>query len=200
MNKAEILFQSDEKNHNGDSFFTVKRAREYYIYGERVGQDSIFFVLLDRNTNKYALISEAKPPLDERENTKVMLTTAFGGSIDMDDKTPKEICQIEVLEESGFEVPMDRITYVGKTLASSQMSQMALGFLVDVTGINKTQKAEYEVGISDGQAAKDPDEFSRNSVIWMSSSELIENSDWKSIFIYTKTISSVKNITDMEDF
>ena len=183
MNKAEILFQSDEKNHNGDSFFTVKRAREYYIYGERVGQDSIFFVLLDRNTNKYALISESKPPLDERENTKVMLTTAFGGSIDMKNKTPKEICQIEVLEESGFNVPMDNIHYMNSTLVSTQMSQMALGFLVDVTDIRKTQKAEYEQDVSDTQTIKDPDEFSRNSVKWLTRDEVIQNGDWKSIYI-----------------
>ena len=191
MNKAEIMYESKGKTLNGKPFMSVKKARFYYEYAERGGQDSIFFILYDKNIRRYALIRESKPPMDERENKKVMMTTAFGGSIDMDEKSPKEICQIEVLEESGYEVPLDRIKYIGKTLVSSQMSQMALGFLVDVTGINKTQKAEYEVGISEGQEAKDPDEFSRNSVIWMTSSELIENSDWKSIFIYTKTPAEV---------
>jgi hypothetical protein len=185
---SKTLWESEGKTPNGKPFFAVKQARNYYFYGERGGIDSIFFILYDKHDEIWALIEESKPPRDEQENSKVMMTTAFGGSIDMDGKNPKEICQIEVLEESGYNVPMDRITYMGETLVSTQMSQMAKGYFVDVTDISKTQKAEYEIDVSESQNIKDPDEFSRNSVKWLSTSEVIENSDWKSIFIVTKAI------------
>jgi len=186
MNEPKIMWESQSKTPNGKPFMTIKKARDYYFYAERGGVDSIFFILFDKNKNQYALINESKPPMDERMDSKVMMLTAFGGSIDMPGKTKKEICQIEVLEESGYEVPMDRITYIGKSLVSTQMSQIAYGYLVDVTNIKKTHQAEYEMSISESQAAKDPDEFSKNKIIWMTPEELIENSDWKSIFIFAK--------------
>lgn len=191
-NTPETMYESKGKTPNGKPFMSVKRARGYYEYAERGGQDSIFFILYDKKNDKWALINEAKPPLDERQNTKVMMKTAFGGSIDMDNKTPQEICQVEVLEEAGYDVSLDNITFVGKTLVSSQMSQMALGYFVEVTGIEKTHKAEYELDVSETQHLKDPDEFSRNSVFWMTPEELVENSDWKSIFIMTQ--SAYKNL------
>jgi hypothetical protein len=190
-NTSEIMYESNGKTPNGKPFLTVKKARGYYEYSERGGQDSIFFVLYDRDTQKWALINESKPPMDEREGKRVQMTTAFGGSIDMNDYTPQEICQVEVLEEAGYEVPLERIMYVGKTLVSSQMSQIAYGYLVDVTGIEKTHKTEFEHDVTPEQAAKDATEFSRNSVVWMSDNELIENSDWKSIFIFTKSLASI---------
>ena len=188
-NKAEILWESKGKTPNGKPFFTVKQARDYYVYGERGGQDSIFFVLYDRDTQKWALINESKPPMDERENKRVQMTTAFGGSIDMDGYTPQEICQIEVLEEAGYVVPLDKCVFIGETLVSTQMSQIAKGYFVDISGIEKTHKAEYEVNVSPEQKEKDATEFSSNSVVWMTDNELIANSDWKSMFIMMKALT-----------
>jgi len=188
-NKATIKYESKGKTPAGDPFMSVKVARGYYEYAERGGQDSIFFILMDRNyegnrETKYCLINESKPPMDERFNREVRMTTAFGGSVDMDCPL-KEICQIEVKEESGYEVPMDRIDHVGETMVSTQMSQLANGYLVDVTGIEKTCKAEYESKPSN--ALSDPSEFSGNSVIWMTEEEVLANGDWKSIYIIAKT-------------
>jgi hypothetical protein len=187
----EIMYESNGKTPNGKPFLTVKKARNYYEYSERGGQDSIFFVLYDRDTQKWALINESKPPMDEREGKRVHMTTAFGGSIDMDGHTPQEICQIEVLEEAGYVVSLEDIIFVGKTLVSTQMSQIAYGYFVDVTGIKKTHKTEFEVNVSTDQKEKDATEFSENSVIWMTDNELIGNSDWKSIFIFTKMLSDL---------
>ena len=185
---SEIMYESKGKAPNGEPFLTVKKARGYYEYSERPGKDSITFILYDEDTNQFGLIYESKPPMDERMGEKVMMTTAFGGSIDME-HTYQEICKIEVLEESGYDVPLDRITSVGTTLVSTQMSQLMEGFLVDVTGIKKTHQAEYEVS-SEEQDAKDPDEFNRNRVVWLGSEEVMQNDDWKSIYIMFKAIAA----------
>lgn len=182
MFKAEIMYESEGKAPNGDAFLTVKKARGYYEYSERPGMDSIAFILYNREKEEFGLIYEAKPPLDERLGEKSMLTTAFGGSIDMS-KTYREICQVEVLEEAGYDVPLNKIYSIGTTLVSTQMSQMLEGFLVDVTGLEKTHKTEFEVKMDNVQEEKDPDEFSHNKVVWMSAGEVFDNCDWKSIFI-----------------
>ena len=177
--KTEIVYQSNEKNQNGTPFMTVKKARGYYMYAERVGMDSIAFILYDSKLKEFGLIYESKPPMDEREGKEVKMTTAFGGSIDMQGKKYEEICQIEVEEETGYEVPMNKIHFVGKTMVSTQMSQFCYLYLVDVTGIKKTKKTEHEINV---------EEFKGNEIKWLNADEMLKNSDWKSIFIFTKAI------------
>lgn len=179
------MYKSEGKAPNNDPFLTVKKARGYYEYSERPGYDSIAFILYDGN--RFGLINESKPPMDEREGYEVKMTTAFGGSIDIN-KSYKEICQMEVLEESGYKVPIERIFSVGKTLVSTQMSQMCELFLVNVSQISKTQRAEYEM-----DSSKDVNgEFVGNSVVWMSDDEIMENGEWKSIYILAQSV--VKDI------
>lgn len=185
--EAEIVWQSPETTPAGDPFMTVKKARKYYYYAERGGVNSIAFILYDQETNKIGLIYESKPPLDEAFNEKKMMVTAFGGSIDSDN-TPDEICKIEVLEESGYDVPQDKIICVGTTLVSSQMNQGCVGYLVDVTGLTPG-KTEADIH-NDAQDAKDPDEFIHNKVIWMTTDEVMANNDWKSIWIFAKAYYS----------
>lgn len=181
----KTLFKSKGKTPAGDPFFSVKEARGYYVYGERGGKDSIAFILYDRDENKFCLINESKPPLDETYNTKARMTTAFGGSIDTHG-TYKQICDMEVWEETGYDVNLDRINFVGKTLVSTQMSQECHLYLVDVTNLDKTGIAEHEEVVTPEQACKDADEFVGNSVHWLTREEVLRNSDWKSIFIITK--------------
>jgi len=190
--KAEIMYESKGKTPNGDPFMSVKMARDYYCYAERGGQDSIAFILYDNDRDgkeQYALIYESKPPMDERNGFETRMTTAFGGSIDMGSNTTyQEICQTEVREESGYVVPLENIKSVGKTLVSTQMSQMCEGFFVDVSGIQKTEIAEYEKAASEAQSQKDANEFSGNEVHWMGAEGVMENSDWKSVFIMTQAL------------
>jgi len=181
--KAQIVWQSPETTPAGDPFMTVKKARGYYYYTERGGRDSIAFILFDQNAGKIGLINEAKPPLDEVFNQKAMRVTAFGGSIDMD-KSPEEICQVEVLEEAGYDVPLENIVCVGTTMVSTQMNQGCVGFMVDVTGL-VPGKTEADIK-NEAQDEKDPDEFCHNSTIWMNDDELMDNNDWKSIWIFAK--------------
>ncbi len=163
--KAQTLYNSKNKALNNEPFLTVKKARNYFVYAERAGIDSVAFILA--KDNKFGLINESKPPLDERMNKRVQMTTAFGGSIDTEKDgvalTPEEICQLEVLEESGFEVTLDRIHPVDKTLVSSQMNQFCYGFFVDVNNL----EADTE----------------DNKTEWFNHQELMLNNDWKSIWI-----------------
>lgn len=197
--KAEVVYESKGQTPAGHPFMTVKRARGYYEYAERGGRDSIAFILYNADTEQFGLIYESKPPMDERIGELAMMTTAFGGSIDMgNDVTYQEICQTEVREEAGYDVPLDKIRSVGTTLVSTQMSQLCEGFLVDVTGIEKTLKAEYEMDPSEMQDAKDPNEFSKNRVEWMSIAQLMNNNDWKSIWIAFQTIFTGMAIQDLK--
>lgn len=182
--EAEILWESEGKNSLGAPFLSVKRARGYYVYAERAGKDSIAFILWNQATQKIGLIFESKPPLDETFDTKMMKTTAFGGSLDMPEKSLAEICQLEVMEEAGYFVDLKKIFTVGTTLVSSQMSQGVVGFFVDVTGLTPG-KTETEF-FNEAQEEKDPDEFKHNKVVWMTVEELFDNNDWKSIWIFSK--------------
>jgi hypothetical protein len=179
--KAEILYKSKGTTLAGDPFLTVKKARDYYEYSERGGRDSIAFVLYDKNTDKFLLINESKPPLDEASGELVKLTTAFGGSLDNPDVSKEDIVQQEVLEEAGYKVHMNNIHFVGETMVSTQMSQMCYLYLVDVTNTEKTHKAEYETEDKNN-------EFNGNSVHWMSTEDVVDNQDWKSIFIMARAI------------
>lgn len=185
--KAAVQYESKGKTPDGKPFLTVKKARGYYEYSERGGVDSIAFILFDRKIEKFCLIYESKPPRDEIENAEVRMTTAFGGSKDSE-KTFEEICKIEVLEETGYDVNIERINFIGQTLVSTQMSQMCHGYLVDVTNIEKTHTAEWEQETSEEQMKKDPNEFSGNRVVWMNADELIENGDWKSVWIFATAV------------
>ncbi len=175
-NTIETLWESKEKNHNGDAFLCIKKSRDYYVYAERLGRDSIAFVLYDKEREKFGLIKESKPPLDG-EDFRAYLVSAFGGSIDMDASTQK-ICQIEVEEEAGYEVPLKSIVSLGKTFVSSQMSQTCELFVVDVTDIPKTKIAEWEES-----KTLEPDEV---RLIWMSKDEVMANMDWKSVFVVSQ--------------
>lgn len=183
----EVLWESPEKTPNGDPYMKIKKSRGYYYYAERGGIDSIAFVLIDKNNEKpYGLIYESKPPLDEIYKEKHMRITAFGGSIDMGDTKLEEICKIEVLEEAGYNIGLDkeRINLVGGTMVSTQMNQICYGFAVDVTDlISGKTEADYK---NEVQILKDPDEFIHNKVIWMNKKELLSNDDWKSIWIVCK--------------
>jgi hypothetical protein len=163
----EVMWKSKETTPNGDPFMTVKKADGYYYYAERGGRDSIAFILKDSVTNKYAMIRESKPPMYERNITSMV--TAFGGSIDMN-KTPIEIAQIEIQEESGFKIDIQDITDVGSVLVSTQMNQKCFLFIADVTNYE-----EYN-GIESG-----------TEVVWLSKEDIIKTYDWKAITILAKS-------------
>jgi len=190
---AEVMYESKGCTPAGHPFLSVKKARGYYEYSERGGRDSIAFILFNGETKDFALIFESKPPMDEIMGKEVKMNSAFGGSIDMSENhTYQDICQTEVAEEAGYEVPLERIHFVGDTLVSTQMSQMCHCYLVDVTGIPKTLEAEYEKAVSKEQENKDAVEFVGNRVDWMDINTLMDIGEWKSVYIAMQAI--YKNI------
>lgn len=165
---------------------TVKSAKTTpYFYAERKGADSVAFILIDNNrVDKFGMISERKPPLDERFNELVFLETAFGGSNDMiDDELYfkmsddvviehfRELVQTESREESGYVVDLERIKFISKEYVSTQMNQFCFMFTVDVTGITQ------------GEADPQNKEEAMAKVVWKTLDSVKNTNDWK-----TKTI------------
>lgn len=136
------------------------RGRSYF-YAERLGKDSVAFVLWNSNTGKYGLINEYKPPIDKH------LITAFGGSIDKRVTTLEEIVLQEVLEEAGFKVCYSDITYLSKIFVSTQMNQFCHLYLVDVSDAEFLGRQEED------------------EVVWKAERDIYSLSDWKSICIIT---------------
>jgi len=104
-----------------------------YQFAERLGVDSVAFVLWDENEEMFLLNREYKPPVD-----KFMLG-AFGGSMDKN-KSPEEIVIAEVKEEAGFVVDKKDVYYVGEVLVSTQMNQMCKLYLVKVDKKNQDER------------------------------------------------------------
>lgn len=113
-----------------NKFIKIKKSENHeYYYAERLGVDSIAFILYDKNKG-YGLINEYKPPINE------FVVTAFGGSLDKN-KTKLEIVIDEVREESGYIVDSSHIVECGKRFVSTQMNQFCWLYYVDVS------KAKY---------------------------------------------------------
>jgi 8-oxo-dGTP pyrophosphatase MutT (NUDIX family) len=132
-----------------------------YLYAERLGKDSVAFILWDSNTGKYGLINEYKPPIDK------YLITAFGGSIDKQVVNLKEIVLQEVFEEAGFKVGYSDITHLSKIFVSTQMNQFCHLYLVDVSDAEFVGRQEED------------------EVVWKAERDVYYLSDWKSICLIT---------------
>lgn len=152
-----------------DSHYLKVFNRNGYLYSERLGQNSVAFILVDNNKKKrkYGLIKEFKPPVE------LNITTAFGGSIDKS-LFYSSIVKEETLEEAGYDVSMDRIHHVGTTFVSTQSNQFCHLYLVDVTDIPEGKRT-----------TTDPVELSAE-VKWLSKKDIRRGDDWKAITILEK--------------
>jgi len=167
---APTLVMATEPLLKYDSKFLKVYERNGYAYSERLGRDSIAFILYDANAeHKYGLIHEGKPPLGEN----VYMTTAFGGSLDSD-KSPLDTTIAEVAEEAGYIVDASQITALGNVLVSTQMNQMCHLFLVDVTDVALT-----------GRTTTDPSELLAK-VVWCKKKVVRNLPDWKAVTILAK--------------
>lgn len=163
-------------------FIKVKSAATTpYFYAERKGVDSVAFILLDENrSDKYGVVNERKPPMDERYGELVFVETAFGGSNDMIDDEKyfamseeeviehfKDLVRTEAREEGGYDVPMDKIKFISKELVSTQMNQWAFLFVVNVTGVKQ--------GKTDPQNAEE----AMATIRWKNLKQVQKMNDWK---------------------
>lgn len=169
-------------NHNTEyksEFITVKRNGNYY-YAERKGIDSVAFVLFNihaTDEKKIGLLKEMKFPVEES------IVGAFGGSID-DEKYHDDLYSLvidEALEEAGFIVDKDDITYYGKYFVSTQMNQFCHLFGVTVD--------KFKQGL---RTTTNPHEL-ESFITWVSVPEVLQLKDWKTIVIVTKKLAE-KNV------
>ena len=142
-----------------------------YIYSQRLGKDSVAFILFDRKKvpdgTPYGLVTEYKPPI------KSFLTTAFGGSLDKD--VPMEqIVLEEVREEAGYTVTPDRINQFGAVMVSTQSNQVCHLFAVDITDIPEEPRQPESLA----------EVFA--SVEWLSHEDILKLQDWKAPTIISK--------------
>ena len=164
-----------EKQLTDNRFLNLKEVQDPdnnvrgYQFAERLGVDSVAFILYDHNTKEYMFNKEYKPPVNQ------FILGAFGGSMDKD-KTPIEIVIGEVKEEAGFVVTEDNINDLGKVLVSTQMNQFCHLFLVKVDK-NDQDEREPENAIEAMAETK-----------WVSwNSEIISRiEDWKPLAIILK--------------
>lgn len=143
-------------------FLQIKEADNAgkpYYYAERLGKDSIAFIL--KKDEQYGLIHEWKPPLQE------WLVTAYGGSIDSN-KSLRDILLQEIKEEAGYAPWLGAIQYMGKHFVSTQMNQFCYLFLVPVENIQGISKPETEDA---GERKSNP--------VWMPRKLVLETQCWK---------------------
>ena len=167
-------------------FLKVKSAESTpYFYAERLGVDSVAFILIDEDRrDKYGVVNERKPPMDERFGEEVFIETAFGGSNDMiDDEKYKEagqgfaidhfkkLVKIEAREEAGYDVDIDKIGFISQEFVSTQMNQWCYLYTVNVTGVTQGEK--------DPQNAEE----AKMKTQWKTLKQVQKMNDWK-----TKTI------------
>lgn len=174
----------DEVTHTSDGRFLKEKSAKNtpYFYAERLGIDSVAFILIDENRqDKYGVINERKPSIDDRiGGGLVFIETAFGGSNDgIDEETyinydkPRKIehfrklVQVEAREESGFDVDMDRIRFISKEFVSTQMNQWAYLYVVNVTGLSSGKK--------DPQNAEEE----MSEIRWKTLEQTKKMNDWK---------------------
>ncbi len=152
----------------GNKFLQVKEwidGDKKYFYAERSGVDSVAFILHDRNTGKFGLTKEFKPPIDK------FLVTAFGGSLDKD-LMMADIVKEEVREEAGY--IGCGISYAGRSFVSTQMNQFCYLYLVDVTHAQKVPREPQ----NEMEALA--------TVEWLYPHEVTSGDCWKAITILKK--------------
>lgn len=155
-------------------WFKVKKNDNFY-YGERLGTNSVAFVLVSKESTDpkpYGVVKEYKDPIDQ------FVITAFGGSIDEEEyrNDLEHLVQVEVAEESGFRVEKEDIWYLGKVFVSTQMNQYCHLFIVYVD--------KNEAG---PKTTTNPTELTA-TVVWLDGKEVVELEDWKAATILSKKV------------
>ena len=164
MRKDTLVFDS--------KFLKVYSTRKDggFYYAERLGKDSVAFVLVSKDKDDkmpFGLITEFKDPIDK------FLTTGFGGSMDKD-VSKIQLVKEEVIEESGFDVEEKDIHYVGRVLCSTQMNQFVYLYYVDV---DKSKQGEKTTDNPSEKKAK---------IVWVNKEIILKLLDWKSVTILAK--------------
>jgi len=162
-----------------DTEYLKVRKNEHFIYAERKGIDSIAFILTAKDLSdpkRIGVIHEYKNPIEK------YLNTAFGGTIDKHQDNLIKLVQEECLEEAGFIVPKEDVSYHGKYLNSTQMNQFTHLFSVSVDKSKLQQRT-----------TQDPGEL-KSTLKWIKPEKVLDLQDWKTIVIVTKILASCSEL------
>ena len=159
MNYHRMVFQSESMARNGEGRISVRITGDGYVYASRAGHDSIAFILV--NGDKIGLVECLHVPTNKKA------VRAFTGSFDVPPGfSARDVCIMEVREESGYRVTPDELTYFGVWEVGHQTDERVHLFSVNVS---KAPLGEPE-----------PEDFreAEQKVVWNR-----ETRDWKAILI-----------------
>lgn len=145
----------------------IDKGEESYFFMERKGVDSVAFILFDalRANDPFGLIHQYRGNFGEWQ------IGCFTGSLDKPELEMIEIVKEEVKEESGYDVPVERITYITTECAGSQSNERVHLYFVDVTGLPP------------GELAPESDQEVNTETVWNCETGVIACHDWKAKLI-----------------
>jgi len=121
------------------SIFCVKDPEDPedqgYYFSERLGRDSVAFLLYDRNEleKPYVALEQYHSP------RRMFQKGAFTGSLDKG-LSPDATAIEEIAEEAGYRISSERLHSVGKQFVGCNTNESVYLFIGDVTGIARNKK------------------------------------------------------------
>lgn len=125
-----VRFEEDVKS----KFLRVKRMHYTQNGRKKVWDiaethDCIAILQYNRTTKNFTLVKQFRPPVYLKHKSNEVLKDLGGvtyelcaGLIDKDDKSELEICREEILEECGYDVPLDHIEKITTVNLLTSMS------------------------------------------------------------------------------
>lgn len=160
--------------------------KDWYYYAERVGKDSVAFLLYDTERDQYQCLSQLHGPLNR------YVSGAFTGSFDKQGLSPTQILIEEIAEEAGYAVTNDaaRILALGVVPVSSQTNEEVHLFLVDITGLPQNLREPENV-------------FEKNVFrFWLDADQVLATCEWKAqsvVLRHTRLMRAQPLPDDVED-
>ncbi len=170
----------------GNKYLTVKKTYDPktkgkfdFYFVERVGKDSVAFLLFDASTTKFGILKQYSSPLEQ------FTLGCFTGSMEKEGKNVFTTVVEEVIEESGYTVGTDRVQLISTEGVGTCTNELVNLCLVDVTSLERGKRKPENL-------------FERNMTMsWLSASEVIESCEWKAkqiVFTCTHNTQYLENI------
>jgi len=158
---------TDSSDNGKKKYITLFRAQvpgrddTTYDYVQRVGKNSVAFLLIDtsRKERPLQVLSQYSTPHDR------FIHGAFTGSIDKD-LPLKGIVVEEVQEEAGYDVGEERIHYISSEPVCGNSNEIVHLFIVDITGLKQELKQPENIFEANTQRTFLSPEEIRNSCEW----------------------------------
>jgi hypothetical protein len=113
--------------------FDPKEKGKEFFFVERLGKDSVAFILVDNNRerDKYQILSQYSSPY------KRFIEGTFTGSLDKPELSKEEIVIEEVKEEAGYDVDKSKLQLISSEEVGSSINEIVYLYIVDITGLEQ---------------------------------------------------------------